>query len=168
MLVSIPLAAWSFRLMVFGGVMAADLVAFRHRRVRPEPAKFRAFVAQRLGGAPNRTYGRVSAGAEGIRFSYRPWLVLPRRTVDLPPGSYHLARGLVCPIVRLRDAGGRTVAVLRLPPRYRYHDEEIVGLLRLSGVEDLALRRGIRAVVSWVREMVGRDDGEPGRLEMAP
>lgn len=163
-LASIPLAGWSFRLMVFGGVMATDLVTLRHRRVRPDPARLRAFVAQRLGRARSRTYGRVSATEAGISFSYRPWLVLPRRTVLLPEGSYHLGRGLVCPIVRLHEEGSPPIAVLRLPPRYRHHEQEVVELLRLSEIEDLALRRGIKAIASWVREMAGRGGRQAARL----
>ncbi len=45
--------------------------------------------------------------------------------------------------------------MLRLPPRYRYHDDELVAMLELAGVEELALRRGLRAIVSFVRDMAG-------------
>ena len=150
--------------MVFGGVMAWDLVSLRHRRVQPAPKRFNAFVAQRLGRAPSRTYGRVAVSEAGISFSYRPWLILPRQTVLLPPGSYRLGRGLVCPVVQLQEAESGAVAVLRLPPRYRYHEDEVVRLLGLAGIEDLALRRGIRAAIDWMREMAGRGGREAARL----
>ena len=154
--VSIPIAGWSFRLTVFGGVLAADLVTWRHRRVKVEPRRLRAFVEERQGKARTRTYGWVSSTEAGLCFSYRPWLVLPRRTIVLPEGSYVLGRGLVCPLIRLRESDGDAVEVLRLPPRYRHHDEEVVRHLGLAGVEDLALRRGIKAVVAFVKEMAGR------------
>ena len=162
-LVSIPLAGWSFRLMVFGGVLAWDLVTWRHRRLRQAPW-VRAFVAERLGRARGRAYGRVSLSEEGLCFSHRPWLLLPRRTVVLPAGRYDLGRGLVCPVIRLRREDGSVLEVLRLPPRYRYHEEEIVERFGLAGVEDLGLRRGIKAVVAFVREMAGRGGRGAARL----
>lgn len=101
---------------------------------------------------------------EKLVFSYRPWLFLRRRSVELPSGSYRLGRGLVCPIIRLEDDEGSPISVVRLAPRYRYHDEELVEALSLSGVEDMAMRRGIKAIVAWLREIGGRGGREATRL----
>ena len=76
------------------------------------PRRLPAFVAQRLGKARTRTYGRVSSTEAGLSFTYRPWLILPRRTMVLPEGSYVLGRGLVCPVVRLGQSDGDGVNVL--------------------------------------------------------
>ncbi len=162
--VSVLLAGWSFRLMVFGGVLAGDLVTWRHRRVKTDPSRLRAFVVDELGSAPARTYGRVWVGDTGLRFTYRPWLVLRRRTLELPAGDYRLGSGLVCPSVRLLDDDGDSIAVLRLPPRYRYHEQELVAALGLGGLEELPLRRGLRAAIRWLREMGRRGGRAAARL----
>lgn len=164
LLAAIPIAGWSFRLMVFGGVLATDLLTMRHRREEPDPARVRAFTVGRLGRARARTYGRILASETGICFSYRPWLVLRRRQVELPPGSYYLGRGILCPILRLTQEGERPLAVLRLPPRYRCHEEHLVPMLSLAGVEDMPLLRGIKSALAWLREMAGRGSQEAVRL----
>ncbi len=160
---AIPLAGWSFRLMVFGGVLAADLVTRRHRH-EAATASVRAFTVGQLGSARARTYGVVSAGESGVSFTYRPWLVLPRRRVELPPGSYRVGRAILCPILRLTPEGQEPVAVLRLPPRYRGHEERLVSVLLLAGVDDLPLLRGIRAIWTWLKETAGRGSREAARL----
>ena len=156
LLVAIPLAGWSFRLMVFGGVLATDLLTLRHRREVPDPARLRVFTARELEGVGARTYGDVSRVETGIVFRYRPWLLLPRRTVLLSPGAYEIGRGLVCPILRWQQDDGDAVSLLRFPPRYRSHEESLMATLDVAGVQDLRLRRGLKACVAWVKEMAGR------------
>ena len=70
--------------------------------------------------------------------------------------SYHLGAGILCPIVRQRDEGGKPVSVLRFPPRYRSHEQRLVELLKLEGIEELPLRRGIKAAMAWLKETAGR------------
>lgn len=152
---AIPIAGWAFRLSVFGGVLATDLLLFRHRR-KGLALPLRSFTAGKLGAARPRTYGVVTTDEEGLLFSYRPWLVLPRRSERLPEGCYAVLRGLLYPGVGVRSEGSPLRAVLRLPPRYRSHEFELASELRIFDVEDLALRRGLRALFGWVREMAGR------------
>ncbi len=155
-LVSIPLAGWSFRLMVFGSVLAADLVLFRRRDTVPSPDRLYAFTVLRIASVPKRTYGRLLVQEGGLTFSYRRWLVLPERTISLSRASYHLGAGIPCPIVRQQDEGGKAVSVLRFPPRYRSHEQRLVELLELEGIEELPLQRGIKAAMAWLKETAGR------------
>ena len=98
-------------------------------------------------------------------FSYRPWLLLPPKTVRLAGNSFDLGRGLLSPILRRRSELSRKASLLRFPPRYSGHEEQLVGLLGLEGVEDLASRRGIRACFGWLRETAG---SEPPSLLRTP
>lgn len=54
-LVSIPIAGWSFRFSVFGGVLATDLITLRHRWGTLDPARARGFTARKLGSVRPRT-----------------------------------------------------------------------------------------------------------------
>jgi hypothetical protein len=164
LLVALLVAGWSFRFMVFGGVIAADLVRRRHRERPRDHERFRAFAAGKLGSAPTRAYGVVALEEERITFSYRPWLILPRRSVVLPQGSYRVGRGVLYPAIRLHR-GDETVSLLRLPPRYRSHEESIAAGLGVLPVEELPLRKGLRACVAWLREIAGR--GSQAAVQMA-
>ena len=85
--------------------------------------------------------------AGNLILQYRPWLVLPRRTLALPQGQYAIGQGLFySQIMRVTDRG--LSAVMLLPPRYRGHEQELVTIYGLSGVRDA----GLRAVGRWLRE----------------
>ncbi|MDX1501133.1 MAG: hypothetical protein R3325_02140, partial [Thermoanaerobaculia bacterium] len=150
LLAAVPVAGWSFRLSVFGWVLALDLIRGGSRGA---PGRIRAFTVGRLGRAPARSYGVVTREEGGLVFRYRPWMVMPLRRERLAEGVYRLGRGPICPILR-RQEEGRAVAVLRLPPRYARDEEEVLAALRLAGADDLALRRGLRACLAWLREGV--------------
>jgi len=60
-----------------------------------EPESNWMFTAREVNKTPIRTYGRLSRGPQGeLVLSYRPWLILPRRTLTLPSGKYAVGRGL--------------------------------------------------------------------------
>ena len=53
-----------------------------------------------------RSFGRLAQdGAGGWLFLYRPWLVLPRHSVQLPPGEMAVLKGA------LYGGGGETLEV---------------------------------------------------------
>jgi hypothetical protein len=154
-LVSYFIAGWSFRMTVFGTVFAWDLVTFRHRRFRPAPERCWAFTARQIERAPVRTLGRLMRDDRGgLALHYRPWLVLPRRTLALPPGNRFVGRGLFYPEIR-RRAGAEAEAELTLPPRYRSHEEELARLQQFDSVQDIGLRRGLQAVCAWLKGVCG-------------
>src|SRR4029079_16491095 len=87
-LLIIALAAWiaphAFRFAVFGTLLAIDiLLPWRARRLAT-PHEAHVFTARKLGGVPNRTFGRLSRSADGrLQFSYQRWIVLGRRSIEL-------------------------------------------------------------------------------------
>lgn len=148
------LAGWAFRLMTFGAVFTWDIVTFRSGRFQVQPDANAVFTAQKVGKAPIRTYGKLTRGAQGeLLLSYRPWLVLPRRSVALPPGKYAAGRGLFySEIIRLE--GNETSTALTLPPRFRSHEEELSSMYTLAGVQEIGVIKGLKAVWNW---MTGKD-----------
>jgi hypothetical protein len=152
------LAGWSFRLLVFGWMTGWDLIARKHRRFAPRVEGNEVFLARRLDDAPIRSYGHLSPpDARGHRvFEYRPWLVLPKRTLVLPEGDYLVGRGFLYPEVFTVDPESRqTRTALLLPPRYRGHEEAMAKLCAFKGVRDIGLLRGMRGAWRWLKELFG-------------
>ncbi len=120
------IAGWSFRLSHFGLVFVWDFTTLRRRRFVPDKASNRMFLARQLSKVPARTYGTFLRDEQGsLVLQYRPWLVLSKRDLELPPGSYAIARGLFYSQI-MRVEGHGLAAVILLPPRYRGHEEELV------------------------------------------
>jgi hypothetical protein len=156
------LSGWAFRLTVFGAILGWDLLTLRHRRFRPDPVRTRAFLARTIGKVPVRTWGRLTRAAEGhLVLIYRPWLVLPERTMPLPVGRYAVGRGLIYPeILHLDDPLER--ASIMLPPRYLGHEETVTQLYTLESPRDTGVIKGFKTVWSWLRETFrGRKDTGP-------
>jgi MFS family permease len=147
-------AGWSFRLTVFGTLFCWDFFTLRKRRFKPAPAENRLFSGGALKGVAVRTYGRLINQPEygKLVFAYKPWLVLPEKTVDVKLTAPHVGRGLF--FSSIRD-GDRTV--LLLPPRYRGHEEEIAAIYKLEGgVKDAGLLKAWGAL----RELFSRSATE--------
>jgi hypothetical protein len=145
------LSGWAMRLMVFGNVFAWDLFTLRHKRSKPDPAVNTAFTARRLNKVPVRTYGKLVRDESGrLILKYRPWLVLPERTLTLPAAIYAVGRGLLNPdVVPVEDEW--TKSVLTLPPRYLTHEEEVARIYQLAGVRDVGMIKGFKACWQWLR-----------------
>jgi hypothetical protein len=145
------IAGWSFRLSHFGLVFIWDFFTLRRKRFTPDKAANRMFLARKIDKVPARTYGPVSRDETGsLVLRYRPWLVLPLRTLTLPPGQYAIGRGLFySQIVRVEDQA--LASAMLLPPRYRGHEEELVSIYALAGVR----QAGLLAVWRWVKDALG-------------
>jgi hypothetical protein len=146
------IAGWSFRQSHFGMVFVWDFITLRRHRFVPDKASNRMFLARQLSKVPARTYGTLLRDEQGsLVLKYRPWLVLSKRELVLPPGSYAIARGLFYSQI-MRVEGQGLAAVILLPPRYRGHDEELASIYGLAGVRDA----GLRAVSRWLKELFTR------------
>jgi len=150
-IVSWFLAGWSLRLTHFGLVFLWDYLTLRRNRFAPEPTANKMFLGRKLNKVPVRTYGRLARNHAGkLVLNYRPWFVLPARTVELPDGNYAVGCGLLyCEIMRAEGAGTKTM--LLLPPRYRGHETELVRIYGLAGTREV----GLRAAWKWVKELFG-------------
>lgn len=148
-LIAACIAGWSFRLSHFGLVFILDFVTRRHKRFKPDPVANPVFLGRKIGRVPTRTYGRLTRNAGGrLVFTYRPWLVLPQRALELPDGRYAPGRGLFYSEV-LRLEGDEAKTLLLLPPRYRGHETELERIYGLEPARDV----GLRAAWKWLREL---------------
>lgn len=145
------IAGWSFRLSHFGIVFIWDFFTGRRNRFHPDAKLNKMFLGARIQKTPTRTYGKLSKNEKGeLIFNYRPWLVLPPRSIFLPPGSYEAGRGIFYSEI-LRVEGESVKTVILLPPRYRGHEEEVANIYHLAGTRDV----GIRAAWAWFKSLFG-------------
>jgi MFS family permease len=150
-LIAYFIAGWSFRLSHFGMVLTWDFFTFRSSRFTPNPAVNRLFLGRKITKVPARTYGKLSRDEKGsLVLNYRPWLVLPERTLVLPDGKYFVGKGVLFSEIQELQADTTKTALL-LPPRYCGHEEELARIYGLTGVSDI----GLRAAMNWIREACG-------------
>jgi hypothetical protein len=146
--ISYFIAGWSFRLSYFGWVTVWDFITMRRGRFVPDKSANRMFLARKIHNVPARTYGTLRRDEKGsLVLQFRPWLVLPKRSLTLPEGKYAIARGLLYSQVVRVEGQGFAPAML-LPPRYRGHEEALVSAYGLTGVQDA----GLRAAWRWLKE----------------
>lgn len=160
LLISWLIAGWSFRLTVFGSVLSWDFLTGRVGGADPAAARLRVFSGRGLRGAPVRSYGELEVGAEGARrFRWRPWLVLPARTIALEPAArLGLRRGALSPTL-YRAGVVREPVVGRFPPRFRGREEGLAARLAVAEVTDGRIVRGFKAAWRALRELVTGGDG---------
>jgi hypothetical protein len=150
-LVSYFIAGWSLRLSHFGLVLTWDFFTFRRVRFTPDAQANKMFLGRSVNKVPIRTYGKLSRNTAGrLVLDYRPWLVLPRRTLELPAGQYAVGRGaFFSEIVQLDGENAKTSMLL--PPRYRSHEEQLASVYGLAGVRDI----GLLAMWKWLKDALG-------------
>jgi hypothetical protein len=151
-LISYLIAGWSFRLSHFGLVFVWTFFTGSRYRFKPDPKENKMFLGRKAEKVPTRTFGKLLRNDKGeLIFHYRPWLVLPQRTLVLPPGNYEAGRGLFySEIMRVDGDSARTVFLL--PPNYRGHEEEIARIYNFTGTRDV----GIRAAWAWFKNFFSR------------
>ncbi len=150
-LLSWLIAGWSFRLSHFGFAFIWDFVTGRRNRFKPHTTANKMFLGRKLSKVPPRTYGRLSRNEKGaLVFTYRPWLILAKRSVTLPESRYAAGKGLFYSEILQLDGDKARIALL-LPPRYRSHEYELVAIYGLTDVRDT----GLLAAWQWVKFMLG-------------
>ena len=148
-IISYFIAGWSFRLSHFGLTFIWDICTFRKVRFKPDAKVNWLFLSRKINKVPARTYGRLLRDEKGqLIVNYRPWLVLPQRTLVLPEGNYEAGRGLFYSEI-LHVEGDAAKTLILLPPRYRGHEEEIAKIYNFAGVRDV----GIRAAWAWFKSL---------------
>jgi hypothetical protein len=161
LLIALSVLGYAFRFAIFGMFMALDVLLFWSPKRGSDTLEARAFAGAGARGAPVRSYGRVRMCAEGrLFFEYRPWMILPRRSVELPQGRLHLRKGLLMVSLLLEDqepastpTAGKPLPILEFLPRYRRHVEVLADQYRIAEVRDGAFVGGIKALWQWVVEM---------------
>jgi hypothetical protein len=155
MAVALWLSGWSFRLMVFGAVFSLDVLF--HRQPDPADSGLRVFATGGLPAVPARTYGRLRRGPLGLELTYRPWLVLGKRTFRTSPEHVEIGAALVSPVIlRIKDPGKYETLeqLFRLPPRYRGREAEVAAALGGLRVRDTPLVQGFKALRNWFDAVV--------------
>ncbi len=138
------IAGWAFRLTIFGSLFCWDFFTLRKKRFTPQPVTNRLFSGGKLKGVPIRTYGNLLNQPENGRlvFTYKPWLILPQRTAEVPLTAPYIAKGLFFSSI---SDGNYTLFLL--PPRYRDHEEEVARIYKLEGgVKDAGLLKAWSAL----------------------
>ncbi|MCD8349646.1 MAG: hypothetical protein LUC93_03445 [Planctomycetaceae bacterium] len=151
--VSLLLAGWSFRLSVFGLIFSTDILFFRQRDVTSGDVGAFSCAGLATRGVPVRSWGRFEQDGDGkLSFSYRPWLVLNRRRIELDGESkdYAAGLGLLNPFV-VRD-GNPDLPWLRLPPRYRGQEPAMAKRFCLRRVVACGVSGALR---SWLADVFG-------------
>jgi len=150
-LFSYLIAGWSFRLSHFGLVFVWDYFTGRKHRFQPDPHVNALFLSRKINKVPARTYGKLERNPAGeLIFNYRPWLVLPGRTLIMPAGTYEAGRGFFYSEI-LRVEGDSAKSMILLPPRYLGHEDAVAKIYQFAGVRDV----GIRAAWAWLRSLFG-------------
>ena len=145
------IAGWSLRLSSFGVVFVWDFFTLRRNRYVPSAQGNRVFLGRKIEKVHARTYGTLVRDEKGtLLFHHRPWLVMPMRTLVLPPGDYVVGKGLFYSEIMKRE-GSETRPAILLPPRYHTHEQELVNIYGLAGIQDI----GLRAAFRWLKELLG-------------
>ena len=159
-LISWLIAGWSFRLSHFGLVFVWEFITRRCNRFTPEKTVNRMFLGRRIKKVPARTYGKLTRDDQGnLVLNYRPWLVLPERTLALPEGKYAAGKGLFFSEIDKLEGDSAKIALL-LPPRYRSHEEE---LMKIYGLADVC-PVGLRAAWQWFKGLFGSGTSQPATV----
>jgi len=133
-------AGWAFRLTVFGAIFSWDFLSFRKNRFAVvEKGENALFSSNTLTdqGVPMRTYGHLKHEPENgkLVFRYRPWLVLPEKSLAVKLETAAVGKGLFLTSIQ---SGDKTAFVL--PPRYRGHEDAVARAYALEGgVRDAGL-----------------------------
>ncbi|MFM2165352.1 MAG: hypothetical protein RL325_1789 [Planctomycetota bacterium] len=139
---SLLFAGWCIRLDLFALCVAGDILLARSRSTDPGAGPARAFLASRGLGAPIRTMGHAEPCERGVRFTYRPFFVLPRRTIELASDGGALVRGAIWSTM---TRAARPSPILHLPPRYNPHALRVAARFRVEP-RDGILRRAWRSL----------------------
>ena len=153
--VAAVLAPWAFRLTVFGTILASDIIVPRRARRHARPGRPQAFLARRVDEVPVRTFGYLTRSAGVIRFEYRPWLILPRRSIEMPRDALAISRGVLFPALLYRAEGTALVMFLTFAPRYRGLECAIAAHFHIDDIRDGPLLIGLKAVRAWLGETIG-------------
>jgi hypothetical protein len=147
------MSGWAFRLMVFGSEFTWDFFTLRSRRFRLLADGNKLFTARAVAGVPMRTYGRLYQMAEGkLIFKFRPWLVLPERTMEVPGEGLVVGKGVFfSEVLGFDKPADKVDTLLLLPPRYRGHEDLFARTYHISGTCDV----GLRKAWGWIKEAFG-------------
>ena len=149
--VALLIAGWSFRLTVYGSLFSWEFLSGRDGTSDPATGSVAAFSQKGLKGLPVRSFGRLETNGAAWFFSWRPWLVLPRRALALPPGETAILKGAISPLL-VRQGALRAQTLVRFPPRYRLREAALAQRLGVGEVLEGRIVRGFKAAWKWLQQ----------------
>ncbi len=149
-------SGWAFRLFIYGSIFSWDFFTLRRSRYAVKPDENKVFAGGNLPEVPVRTYGRLRQTDSAVVFTYKPWMVLPERSVTITDPTLFVGKGLFfSTVITSKDA-----TYFILPPRYRGHEDELVKAYGWYGVQPA----GLRKAWSVLRELFG---GSAAKVQVA-
>jgi len=149
-------SGWAFRLFIYGSIFSWDFFTVRRARYSVKPDENKVFAGGNLPEVPVRTYGRLRQTDSAVVFTYKPWMVLPERSVTITDTTLFVGRGLFFSTV----ITSKEDTYFILPPRYRGHEEALVTAYGWGGVQPA----GLRKAWSVLRELFG---GSAAKVQVA-
>lgn len=149
-------SGWAFRLFIYGSIFSWDFFTLRRTRYTVKSDENKVFAGGNLPEVPVRTYGRLRQTDSATVFTYKPWMVLPERSVTITDPTLSVGKGLFFSTV----ITGKEATYFILPPRYRGHEDELVKAYGWSGVQPA----GLRKAWSVLRELFG---GSAAKVQVA-
>jgi len=153
------LFARSYRFVIFGTIASADILFGRARQHQVESDHIKAFAGQALSGVPTLSYGSLSANGTVLTFAYRPWLLLPLKTVPISHSTQSCEMGIgnLSPVICCKGRHFHTpVTLFRLRPLYRGRETRVAELLGLAGVRDMTIGKTLQDGLRWLKEQLGK------------
>ncbi len=145
------IAGWSFRFMVFGTILAWDLCLLRRKQTIQN--KVLAFSGSAL-NIPIRTLGHVEMHNEQLTLAYRPWLILPKRRINLSEQHRQLTHGIFMSQVHaVSSQGTSSQALCTLPPRYRGSENALMQFMGCEYERASKVKSGLNAAMEWLKSM---------------
>jgi hypothetical protein len=164
--VSYRILGWSFRLAVFGWIIALDTLGGRHYYLKIEQERhIAAFASSMIRGVRNRSYGRLVKEGKSLVFEYRQFGIFSRKRVVVTDQLSHvgIARGSLLPsVIATKEDHKRHQALFLLPPRYRGHEEGAARLLGLSPkIHDQRFSRHLADAWNWIMGQTVKESPAP-------
>lgn len=150
--------ARSYRFVIFGTLVSADIVFRMSREHQLESNRIRAFAASTLDNVPALSYGSLSRQGSNLLFQYRPWPFMPLKKITPPYNceECEIGLGTLSPVIVCSGKKIDTTMVLfRLRPIYNTHESTVAELLSLKGVRDMTLGKTFRDGYQWLKEQTG-------------
>ena len=157
-LISLFLFSRSYRFVIFGTIISSDILFKKSRKHEIESSPIKAFAGSELPGVPPLSYGSLTAEDTILVFHYRPWLLMPSKsiTTSYQSDNCDIGIGALSPVIVTTGKNFSTdLTLFRLRPLYHSHENRVAELLGLKGVRDVAFGKTIRDGYRWLLEQLG-------------
>jgi len=144
-IISIIMFSWSVRRVTMGFVFIRDFI-FKKKKTAIDEKGILAFSEPGMKAGKKRL-GRLKEEDGKWVFTYRKYFIF-KKTKVIDKTESILKKGFLCSDIR--SARG---LICSLPPRYQKITEEVQAYLSIDKIEVNILKKGIKAVVTWVKEL---------------